>query len=162
MSLPRAALLRRLLAVLIVVCPLALAACRAREEPNLNPPDSVLQDSLGLTGADQVHRIVLASQNGSESVDPTEVTIQPGHYVEFLTRDGRVRMVSFPLPGLTPAQTDFLRSTGQDRSPPLVEVDSRYVVSFKDAPPGRYPFLVEGNERSIPGVVIVAGPEPQR
>jgi hypothetical protein len=151
----------RLPLVLFLGC-VAPVACRAREEPNLNPPDSVLQDSLGLTDADHVHRIVLASRNGSESVDPTELSIEPGHFVEFFTRDGRVRTVTFPLAGLTPAQADFLRSTGQDRSPPLVELESRYVVSFEDAPPGRYPFLVEGNERSIPGVVTVATPEPDR
>jgi plastocyanin len=158
------ALLRRprLVAVLLVVGSSTLTGCEAREAPNLNPPDSLLRDSLGLTEDDHVHRVVLASQNGSESVQPTEVSIEPGHYVEFFTQDRRVRMVSFPLAGLTPAQAEFLRSTGQDRSPPLVEIESRYLVSFQDAPPGRYPFLVEGNERSIPGVITVAGPEPDR
>jgi plastocyanin len=154
--------LRRVPLVLFVLGIAGLAACRAREEPNLDPPDSLLQDSLGLTAADHVHRVVLSSQNGSESMQPTELTIEPGHYVEFFTEDGRVRTVSFVLEGLTPAQSQFLRSTAQDRSPPLVELGSRYVVSFTDAPPGRYPFRVEGNERTIQGIVSVQGPERDR
>lgn len=158
----RSASLYRVPLVLFLVGCAGLTACRAQEEPNLNPPDSLLQDSLGLTAADHVHRVVLSSQNGSESVQPTDLSIEPGHYVEFVTEDGRVRTVSFMLQGLTPAQTEFLRSTGQDRSPPLVELGSRYVVQFTDAPPGRYPFLVEGNERTIQGVVTVKSPEPDR
>jgi hypothetical protein len=153
-------LLRRLFTVLLVVGCAPLGACQTREQPNLNPPDSLLQDSLGLTADDRVHRVELASRNGSESVQPTELAIEPGHYVEFHTQDGRVRTVAFVLQGMTPAQAEFLRSTAQDRSPPLVEMGSRYVVSFKDAPVGRYPFLVEGNERAIQGVVTVGVPEP--
>jgi hypothetical protein len=88
--------------------------------------------------------------------------IEPGHYVEFFTQDGRVRTVSFLLDSLTAEQSDFLRSNGQDRSPPLVELETRYLVSFREAPTGRYPFVVEGNERAIRGAVVVASPEPDR
>ena len=152
----------RLLGAALVVIPVASAsACRDREEPNLAPPDSLLQDSLGLTPEDRVHRVVLTSTNGSELVDPREVAVEAGHFVEFFTQDGRVRTVSFVSDSLSPAQSSFLRSTGQDRSPPLVERETRFVVSFQDAPPGRYPFVVEGNERAITGAVIVAGPQPE-
>jgi hypothetical protein len=92
-------------------------------------------------------------------VAPREVALEPGHFVEFFTEDRRVRTVSFLLDSLNAEQSAFLRSSGQDRSPPLVELETRFVVSFQGAPPGRYPFLVEGNERAISGVVTVGTPE---
>jgi plastocyanin len=153
----------RLLAPAPLLLLLGVAAgCRDREEPNTIPPDALLVDSLGLTAEDRVHRIVLSSTNGTETVDPTEVAVEPGDFVEFVTQDRRVRTVSFTVDGLTPAQSSFLGSSGQQRSPPLVELETRFVVSFRDAPPGRYPFVVEGNSATIAGVVTVAAPEPER
>jgi hypothetical protein len=131
----------------------ALAGCE--QERNLRPPDQVLQDSLGLTDQDRVHRIVLRVQNQAESLEPSELSIEPGAYLEFLTQDRYVRVVSFVLDELAPEQASFLRSTGQDRSPPLVELDSRFLVSFEGAPPGRYPFVVEGSGAPARGVVSV-------
>jgi hypothetical protein len=147
---------------LILILLVAPTACKDREQANPNPPDSLLRDSLGLTPADHVHRIVLSSNNGTESIAPSEVVVQAGHFVEFFTRDRRVRTVAFLLDSLNAEQSAFLRSTGQDRSPPLVELETRFVVSFQGAPAGRYPFIVEGNERAISGVVIVGDPEPER
>jgi hypothetical protein len=115
----------------------------------------MLQDSLGLTAEDQVHRVMLRKLNQAESLEPAELTIETGAYLEFLTRDRQVRVVSFLLDELAPAQATFLRTTGQDRSPPLVELDSRFVVSFDGAPPGRYPFIVEGSGAPARGAVSV-------
>jgi hypothetical protein len=36
-------------------------ACGTESEANRNPPDPMLQDSLGLTLDDHVHRLLLAS-----------------------------------------------------------------------------------------------------
>jgi hypothetical protein len=130
-----------------------LAACG--EQENLNPPDQMLRDSLGLTDQDRVHRVVLRSLDQRESIEPTDISVEPGSYLEFLTRDRRVRVVSFVMSELAPEQASFLRSTGQDRSPPLVELDSRFVVSFDGAPEGRYPFLVEGSGAPARGAVSV-------
>jgi hypothetical protein len=143
-------------ALLLLLSP----ACRAVEE-NPDPPDSLLRDSLGLGDDDRVKRIRLASGPDGEVVDPSQVLVEPGGYVEFYTRDRRVRTVSFLIDSLSTEQAGFLRSTGQERSPPLVELDSRFVVSFQDAPPGRYPFLVEGNVAPLPGAVVVAGEPPR-
>lgn len=145
-------------AAVLVLCLLGAAACG--EQGNPNPPDQLLQDSLGLSGGDRVHRVVLGTRDGDEFADPVQVTIEPGAFVEFFSEDRRVRTVSFFVDSVAPAQAEFLRSTGQDRSPPLVEIESRFLVSFEGAPPGRYPFVVEGNQRAIPGTVVVASPEP--
>ena len=115
----------------------------------------MLVDSLGLSSDDRVVRVKLLDQDGSETVEPDELNVEPGWYVEFFTRDGRVHTVSFLMDSLNGAQAEFLRSTGQDRSPPLLEVDSRYVVSFEGAPAGRYPFQVEGNGASARGTILV-------
>jgi hypothetical protein len=115
----------------------------------------MLQDSLGLTAEDEVYRVFLRKLNEAETLEPAEVSIEPGAYLEFLTRDRQVRVVSFLVDELNPAQATFLRTTGQDRSPPLVELDSRFVVSFEGAPEGRYPFVVEGSGAPARGVVSV-------
>jgi len=135
---------------------LVAPAC-TRENPD--PPDPLLQDSLGLTGEDRVVRVRLSSRDGSELVEPAQVELEPGSWVEFFTRDRRVHTVSFAMDRLAPEQAGFLRGTSQDRSPPLVELDSRFVVSFEGAPAGRYPFLVEGNGSPARGIVVVRTPE---
>ena len=62
-----------------------------------------------------------------------------------------------PPPGTTLwEQRDFLERTGQLASPPLLQQDARFVLSFREAPAGRYPFHLRGNRASGDGVVIVA------
>lgn len=138
---------------------LTLVAC-GEEAGNPHPPDAVLRDSLGLSESDRVHRVVLGSRDGADFIDPLEVSLEPGAFVEFFAEDRRVRTVSFLLDGLTADQAEFLRSSGQDRSPPLLELGSRFLVTFDGAPLGRYPFVVEGNERPIYGAVAVE-PRPR-
>jgi hypothetical protein len=88
-------------------------------------------------------------------VHPREVVIEPGDLVEFFSADGWVRTVSFVLEGLAPEQAEFLLATGQDRSPPLLEAESRFVVSFAEAPLGPYPFVVQGGGRGGEGLIRV-------
>ncbi len=52
----------------------------------------------------------------------------------------------------------FLRETDQVASPPLLDRDTRYVISTAGAPPGRYPFVVEGNGRPARGALVVLDP----
>jgi hypothetical protein len=146
-------------AVLIAALLLPLGAC-GEEAGNPHPPDALLQDSLGLSGDDRVHRLVLGTRGGADFVEPLEVAVEPGAYVEFFSEDRRVRTVAFLLDSLSADQAEFLRAGGQDRSPPLLELESRFLVTFEDAPLGRYPFVVEGNERPIYGTVVV-GPGPR-
>ena len=131
----------------------SLVGCRAEENPD--PPDPLLRDSLGLTESDRVQRIRLGSRGGVEVVEPSEVELAPGAYAEFFTRDRRVRTVAFLLDSLSVEQAEFLRSSGQDRSPPLVELDSRFLTSFQNAPPGRYPFVVEGSGEPARGALVL-------
>jgi hypothetical protein len=99
--------------------------------------------------------VMLRIDGGVETAAPAAVVIEPGALVEFVMRDRRVRTVSFQLGSLTPEQAEFLRASGQDRSPPLVELDSRFVVSFKDAPAGVYRYTIEGTGSPAFGTVEV-------
>lgn len=138
-------------------CLLLLVSCQ--EPNNERPPDPLLQDSLGLSPNDQVWRVELGSRDNREHVEPPVVTVSPGSWVEFVTTDTRLHTVLFPLDSLPAPSADFLLRTGQTASPPLVEEGARFVMSFEEAPAGRYPFLVEGNGVTAVGAVVVAEEE---
>lgn len=138
------------------VCLLLLAACRSEPDPTFQP-DSVLQAALGLTTRDRVYRVAV-SGGEVERAEPAALSIEAGSYVEFHTTDWLVHEILFDTTSLTAAQHGFLRSTDQLQSPPLIDRGSRYVLSFVDAPPGKYSFRLEGNGRASMGAIVVAGP----
>lgn len=133
--------------------------CQEPPDPSLQP-DAVLQAELGLTPEDRVHRVRL-SGGGVESVDPGLVSIESGAFVEFITTDWFVHEVVFEADSLGAEQGAFLERTHQVASPPLIERDSRYVLSFEGAPYGRYPYRLEGNGRAGRGVIVVVPPAPR-
>jgi len=134
-------------AILVVAC----AGCAGENAP---PPDDLLRETLGLTEDDAVHRVVLTSDS-VERARPSEVVVRSGDFVEFVTDDWKIHEVIFELDSLaTPART-FLVDSDQVESPPLLDRGVRYVLSFRDAPEGRYPYRVEGNAPATHGVIIV-------
>jgi len=134
------------------------AACRS--EPDLTlQPDSVLQAELGLTREDRVYRVALTGGE-VERADPAALSIESGAYVEFVTTDWLVHEILFDSAVLTPSQRSFLERTDQMFSPPMIDRGSRYVLSFVDAPPGRYTYRLEGNGSASRGTIVVASPEP--
>ena len=142
---------------LLLLAALLLTGCGDRVPPELQP-DELLRTELGLTEDDEVHRVVLTSA-AAERARPDSVSLPPGAWVEFVSGDWRLHEVRFELDGLAPEARTFLESTDQVASPPLVDRDARFVVSFADAPAGRYPFVVEGNGQAANGVVVVV-PRP--
>ena len=136
-----------------------LAGCRERPDPKLQP-EQLLRDSLSLGDDDRVHRIRLGSVGNRENPNPATLVVRPGDYVQFVSGDNRVHAVSFPVEGLSPPAADFLRRTGQQASPPMVVADARFVVTFADAPPGLYPFVVIGN--GVTGKGSIQVDEPKR
>jgi len=144
--------------VLVLVALLPLAACD-RPDPSLQP-DEVLRGELGLTSDDEVHRVTLTGGE-AERAEPVSVSIPPGAYVEFITSDFLVHEVVFEHDSLSADQWAFLERTDQIDSPPLVQRDSRYVLAFEGAPPGRYPYSLQGNGDAGRGVIVVREPEPR-
>jgi len=134
----------------------ALGACE-RKDATLQP-DTVLRDSLGLGDEDRVHVVRLSSPGNRELIEPPTLEVRPGDYVEFLTADRRVHAVTFLVDSLSPPAAAFLREHSQESSPPLIEPESRFLVTFEDAPPGRYPFVLSGNGTEARGAIVVAEP----
>lgn len=132
----------------------ATAGCGSGSRSAELRPDSLLQAELGLTDRDEVHRVTLTGGE-AEVLDPVETQVPPDAWVEFATTDWRVHVVRFEVDSLSAEARAFLEETDQVASPPLVDKDSRFVVSFADAPAGRYPFVVEGNGEPARGVVAV-------
>lgn len=117
-------------------------------------PDSLLRTELGLSDGDRVHSIEVTG-GAREVLEPPEVHVPPGAWVQFVTTDWRVHAVRFVTDSLGPEGLAFLERTGQMGSPPLVDRDARFVVSFDEAPEGRYPFVAEGSGAPAYGVVVV-------
>ena len=138
-------------AALALTCVTLLAACKA--DPELRP-DALLREELGLTDYDEVYQISITG-GAVEVAEPAETTVEGGAYVEFVTTDWLVHEIIFEIDGLAPEAQDFLERTDQVASPPLLRLDSRFVLDFREAPAGRYPYAVEGSGASGRGVVIV-------
>jgi plastocyanin len=143
----------------LVLSALAILGSGCRRADETLRPDTLLRDSLGLGDDDRVHRVGLGSADNQEVIQPPQVTVQPGDYVEFVTQDRRVHALAFTLEGLSPAAAEFLVGTGQQSSPPLVESGTRFVVSFEAAPLGTYPYVVRGNGAEGRGTIVVAEDE---
>lgn len=131
--------------------------CAGCSPVNEYPPDQLLRDSLGLGDDDVVRRIHVRAIGNLETVSPARLAIESGSYVEFVSTDRRIHWVRFELDSLEAEAADFLRSGSQEESPPLVNRESRFVVTFRDAPDGRYPYVVQGNGGAGRGVIVVGG-----
>ena len=137
---------------------LAVGSCEPPPDPD-TLPDALLQAELGLTTADRVHRVTLTGGE-TEHADPVLVSVEPGSHVEFVTTDWLIHEVIFEEDSVTGARWDFLVGTDQTASPPLIDKESRYVLTFVGAPSGRYPYRIEGNGGPGRGVIVVADPLP--
>lgn len=138
-------------------CLLALAfggVISACDAPRELQPDALLRDSLGLGDRDRVHTVTVRVHEGREVAEPRSLSIRAGAWLAFRTDDGFLHTVRFELDSLTPAQRSWMTSAGPE-SPPLVARNARWVISFADAPPGRYPYTLEGNLDAGRGAVVV-------
>lgn len=138
--------------IVLALVPLVASACE-RTDPEL-VPDEVLQSELGLDANDRVHT-VRVSAGREERAEPALVSVHEGDYVQFVTGDHLVHEVAFRLDSLGASARAFLARTGQSASPPLLEIDARFVVSFVGAPPGRYPYALSGNRAPGAGEIVV-------
>jgi len=150
---------RAVRAALRLVFACAIFGCEA-PDPGL-VPDERLRAELGLTELDRVHTVGI-STGVRERAEPDSVTVLAGDFVQFVSGDWLVHEVAFDLDSVRGELRHFLEVTGQTASPPLIHRDSRFVLSFVDAPPGRYPYSLAGNRGSGRGVIVVVPPASAR
>jgi plastocyanin len=126
--------------------------CEKEPERHVDPR---LVDALGLRGDELVHTISLGGRGSEEHIVPPRLEIGVGEVVQFVTVDRRVHAVRFPTDSLAQPEAAFIETTGQGASPPLLGLGSRFVVTFENAPPGRYPFLSSGHGEATGGIIFV-------
>jgi hypothetical protein len=129
------------------------SSCNA--SPPSPPSDPELRLELGIPDEIPIHRIDVGDSGGGTRVLPRVTEIQPGHMVQFVTLDHRVHLIRFDPAELDPIRLAFLRDTSQDSPPPLVAEGSRLLLSFEGAPPGSYPFFVDGDGTPVAGEIRV-------
>ncbi|CAN5815167.1 hypothetical protein BH23GEM11_BH23GEM11_15070 [soil metagenome] len=143
-------------AVVVLALPtLVLAACDTDFPP---PSDPELAEALGLPPRTPIYRFDLADRQGAVGLFPGEWEISQGSVVQFLTRDPRVYSIHFERGSMSAEAWGFLEASGQESSPPLTREGARFVLLFDDAPPGIYPFRVEGQARAARGEIRVRDP----
>jgi plastocyanin len=120
-----------------------------------SPTDPELALELGLAPETPIHSVLLSGRGDQTRVLPGHTTVRAGELVQFRVMDGRVHLVRFDADGLDVDAARFLEESGQSGFPPLTERDARLVVSFIDAPAGRYPFVVEGHGAPVSGSIVV-------
>ena len=117
-------------------------------------PDAVLRAELGLTDEDRVHTVRLVG-GAVETADPEIDSVPIGAWVQFVSGDWLVHELLFEVDSMSAAARGFLSRTEQGRSPPLMHLDARFVVSLDGAPSGRYPYRIEGTGAPGRGALVV-------
>jgi hypothetical protein len=132
----------------------ALGSACQKKDASLQP-DAVLRDSLGLGDEDRVHRVQTV-----EPRQPRDRRARVGSrcgratIVEFMTTDRACTRLVL-LDSLPRAAPTSCASTSQESSPPLLEPEARFLVTFESAPVGRYPFVISGNGAEARGAIVV-------
>jgi plastocyanin len=140
----------------LVLLPFLLLALAAGCAPEAEPPsDPELREALGLDDTRVIHRITLGGRGSIEHVTPRRLEIEPGDIVQFAPVDRRVHTVVFGGAGLSADGAAFLDRTHQRASPPLMDIESRFVVHFENAPAGEYPFASTAHGEPVSGMIVV-------
>jgi len=129
------------------------APSEAVEEANTDPHSEIA------AGAQLVQ---LSGGRDVEHVVPPHLEIDTGEWVQFVTLDRRVHTVSFVPDSLSPAALEYLAATGQLQGPPLLSRGSRFLVDFRNAPPGRYVFSSASHGEPVFGSITVREPSADR
>jgi plastocyanin len=99
--------------------------------------------------------IRLSGGRDVEHVVPPHLEIDLGEWVQFVSLDRRVHTVSFAPDSLSPEALVYLIDTGQLEGPPLLVLGSRFLVDFREAPPGRYVFTSTSHGDPVFGSITV-------
>jgi plastocyanin len=95
-------------------------------------------DTIDVPAGVDLHDIKVVTDAQSRDFDPVNLKASPGDYVRFTTSDSRTHAIVFDV--AAPEIRKFLESTGQLRSPPLVNNGASWVIALDKAPLGTYVF----------------------
>jgi plastocyanin len=121
---------------------------------------AALRDTLGIGPRVTLHRVALGGERDSERIIPTELVADEGDVVAFETVDGRIHELAFEPDSLALDALDFLRRTGQMKSPPMIDRGTRFLVDFEDAPDGRYVFHGRTVGPPVYAVIVIGVTQP--
>jgi plastocyanin len=149
---------RSLRAGACVLAVLALAACDRAGLPGRDEGPRVLELEHETIRLDAGQRLVQVQvrRTAAGDFEPDIVEANVGDYVRFTAGDGAGHAIAFVGTALPPQAREFLDSTGQVRSPPLITADASWVITLEGAPPGDYPFHC--TTHNAPGRLQVRAP----
>jgi len=138
---------------------LSIAACDRASAPGEEATEAEPELIDRLTTAPRgvnVHLVRMVSRGDTYAFEPQEVEIQSGDLVRFVMDSPQPESVAFGTEGLSPEAAEFVRQHDLSHGELLTSAGEVYSVSFRDAPPGRYPFRsIVHADRGMTGVVIV-------
>jgi hypothetical protein len=110
--------------------------------------------------ASKAQVVQLSGGRDVEHIVPPHLEIDVGEWVQFITLDRRVHMLSFIPDSISTEAFEYLEDTRQLEGPPLLARGSRFLVDFRKAPAGRYVFSSESHGDPVFGSVTVRGISP--
>jgi plastocyanin len=134
-----------------------MAGCDQGVGPGDSPADTTLLDRLTAAprGVD-VHLVRVVASGDEFGFQPSEVVVRSGDVVRFVMVTSQPQSVAFSVSDLTPGAEQFVRDTDLMHGELLTSAGEVYDVSFRDAPPGRYPFhSIVHAARGMRGVIVV-------
>lgn len=138
---------------------LLLAACAEPEEaPPAAATDTLLSRIAAPVEAGRAVLVRMTAEGDRYAFEPAEVRVSPGDVVRFVLAGSQPESVAFDTAGLPPEGVAFLRDRALLRGPLLTRAGQVHDASFRDAPPGRYPFFsVPHGSSGMRGAVVVVG-----
>jgi plastocyanin len=136
---------------------LTLGACDRASGPGDEAGETELLDRLTTAPRGvNVHLVRMVSRGDTYAFEPDEIEVRRGDLVRFVMDSPQPESVAFGLDGLSPEAAEFVRQHDLGHGELLTAAGDVYDVSFRDAPPGRYPFRsIVHAERGMRGVVVV-------
>lgn len=135
-----------------LLCVVVVVGCGVDRGPPSHPE---LRAELALGDDVVIHDILLSGRGDRSRLLPAYREVEVGDLVHFRVMDRRVHRIRFDLEGLPQGGRQFLQETAQAAPPPLTEQDARLILTFQGAPPGPYPFRIEGYGPPVEGVIRV-------
>lgn len=139
-----------------------LAACDpapVSETPAAEGPQVLGGITRPVDGGD-VHLVRMVQRGDRYAFEPAEIPIRNGDVVRFVMVGSQPESVAFELTEVGPEMAEYVRANSLERGVLLTEPGQSYDVAFRDAPPGRYPFLSAPHAvQGMRGAVIVISPD---